>query len=298
MGIIAVSPLLYQKGRSCKVRQARRNDWTHLAVLTVWFGVDGVAGIYQQVNHYGYSLAVSAVLSGAMFVTAEKAFRRAFYLASFAFFIAVLVLNNTFGAHLAVFSVLVLLIVGFLILDKKRSPRTFILLGVFIAVSLLVNFRAVWVNISTFFADIGRVSGDVRGTVTAEEAARAGSARWPLWKETAKMIAEKPLLGHGVEGIAERLTAVGGIDRPHNELLQYAAFFGIPATLCYIGAVAGVFVNALRRLRGASPCTLAALAAAGGYFISSLFGNTMYYTAPLFFLFLGLADMYPKGVTQ
>lgn len=262
------------------------HGFTRLASFTYTLGSVGIVGIYHNANHYGYSLLIASSLSGAMFVSAEKLSFRIFYLLSFILFNAVLVRNNTFGAYLALLVALVFLIVLFIIKDRKPNPRTFILLGVFIAVSLAVNFSMIWANISTFVTDIRNI------IISAPDAEYAGSSRWRLWKATFEMISERPLLGYGVEGIGVRLMAEAGNDRPHNEFLQYAAFFGIPALICYISAVASVFLSFLKHRLESSPCTIAVLTAAFGYLASSCFGNTMYYTAPLFFIVLGMADMY------
>ena len=271
---------------------AAEYGFNSLASFTAPLAPMTVIGIYHNINHYGYSLLIAITLSGAMFVSAEKIAFQAFYLISFILFIIVLILNDTFGAYLAAFIALIFLTVVYILKDKKVNPKTFALLGVFIAVSLVVNTRAVWTNILTFFSDMGHI------IVSAPEADRAGSSRWRIWKATLKMISERPFLGHGVEGIGERLMAEVGNDRPHNEFLQYAAFFGIPAAICYIGAVSSVFVSYLRHRFEVSPCTIAALTAAFGYLVSSCFGNTMFYTAPLFFIVLGMADMRPPKLVS
>ncbi len=265
---------------------ASEHELVFLSSLTDAFGAFGIVGIYYNTNHYGYSLVIAITLSGAMFVSAEKALSQMLYLLAFILFNVVLIFNDTFGAYLAVLTTLVFLIVLFRIKDKKRNLKTFILLGVFIAVSLVVNFKAVLVNILSLFTDIKLVID------SSPDASFAGSSRWRLWKSTFQMISERPLLGYGVEGIGARLAAEAGNDRPHNEFLQYAAFFGIPALICYVGAIASVFLSSWKRRFEVSPCTIAALAAAFGYLASSCFGNTMYYTAPLFFIVLGMADTY------
>lgn len=266
---------------------------TALANFTEFFVANGVVAIYHQINHYSYILAMIVILSGAMFVSAQKAARQIFYLACFTIFNIVVILNDSFGAYLATFTALIFLIVFCIIRDKKPNLRTFLLLGVFVIVSLTVDFEAVWINISTLFGDILHIIGNIEGTVPSEVANPAGSSRWHIWKSTLKMIGERPLWGHGIEAIGGRLLSEAGCDRPHNEFFQYAVFFGIPTLICYVGALVSGFVNFLKHRLEASPCTVAALMAAFGYLVSSCFGNTMYYTTPLFFIMLGLADARP-----
>ena len=127
-----------------------------------------------------------------------------------------------------------------------------------------------------------------------EEADSAGSSRWVLWKATMKYISEKPLLGWGVEGISQRLKVEAGAERTHNEYLQYAAFFGIPNVICYITGCALVFLRAVRRWNDIEPGTKVCVCGALAYFISAAFGVSMYYTAPLFFVYLGLGYASPN----
>jgi O-antigen ligase len=117
----------------------------------------------------------------------------------------------------------------------------------------------------------------------------AGTGRWRRWTHTVQYIGERPFFGWGSEGIFDLLKEETGGSRPHNEYLQYAAFFGIPAALCYIAGVVSVFVKGIKKRAEIDIYTFAALVASFGYLVSALFGNTMSYTAPYFFIMLGLA---------
>ena len=76
--------------------------------------------------------------------------------------------------------------------------------------------------------------------------------------------------------------------RPHNEYLQYALFYGIPAALLYITGCFSVFLQDLRLEDRLDAMTFACLGAAFSYLVSAFFGNTIYCTAPFLFLFLGM----------
>lgn len=284
--LIAVMVLLQLAGTALGISSLDR------PTIRMVFAFPTVVGIYHQFNHYGYTLMLAITLSGALFVSAAKVRTRAIYLALFILFTAVLVFNDTFGCHLAVLAALLLLAGIYFVREKKLRRSTLVLLAVFLVVSNTVVPGWGWQNFSLLIGDILRVFGNVRGTVSSTTANRAGSHRWLLWKTTVPMILERPFLGHGVEGIGPRLLEQVGNDRPHNEFLEYAAFFGIPAMLCYLGALAGVWSKFRKRLHTATPCTVAAFTAAFAYVVSSLFGNTMYYTAPLFFIVLGMANAY------
>lgn len=255
----------------------------------------GVVGIYHQFNHYAYTLVLAIALCGALFVCTAGVLARVLYLAAFILFTVTLVFNNTFGCYLAAFAALLFLTVFFFIRDKKICIRALFLLGVFVAVSHLAVPGRVWANVLELWRDILHIFGFSK--LSASAAHTSGLSRWRMWKFTAGKILQRPLLGYGIEGIAAELTAATGIDRPHNEFLQYAVFFGVPALLCYLGALFSVGLKFWKRRCTASVCTIAAFTAAFGYLVSSCFGNTMYYTTPLFFIMLGLADAYPPPQT-
>lgn len=127
-----------------------------------------------------------------------------------------------------------------------------------------------------------------------------GHGRWELWQLTAGYISERPLFGYGCEGINEMLyeDTAGGVNpvsNAHCEPLTYAAFYGIPAALLYTAGCISAMIKGLRAVKrdaasgSMDACICIAAYAAAGYFISSLFGVEMFYTAPFFFILLGIA---------
>ena len=95
--------------------------------------------------------------------------------------------------------------------------------------------------------------------------------------------------GYGCEGIADMMKGYTLTSSPHNEPLTYAAFFGIPAALLYCAAVLTSVIKGLKTNQCDDACRTAAFAALG-YFVSSIFGVAMFYTAPFLFIFLGLSS--------
>lgn len=108
-------------------------------------------------------------------------------------------------------------------------------------------------------------------------------------------------MGYGPEGLTGKFTEqtthpdgcghdhTSGIDRPQNEYLQHAAFMGIPALLFYLAAMITMFIYRIKNIHNASADVLIAFCAVAAYLISAFFGNTVYYTAPFFFMLLGMA---------
>ena len=109
------------------------------------------------------------------------------------------------------------------------------------------------------------------------------------------IIKEHPIFGYGIEGqkrMAEELGIVGQYEigtSTHNDFLQYAVFFGIPAALVYICGVFSVFLNGLKNRLHLDNYALAGFVGAFAYLVSSAVGVSMHYTTPYMFILLGIA---------
>lgn len=240
--------------------------------------------VFFNNNHYGYYLAVHIMLSSGLFALSEKRSFRAVGLAALAINTAVLAMNNTFGAWLACCAAFVFQFVVLWIVRRRMDWRTPVGLGVFLLVTLLMSSRTqdILRSFVQFMDDVESIRAD------SAHADEAGSGRWIIWKLTVSMIAERPVFGYGAEGINDALYQATQNTRPHNEILQHAAFYGIPAAVLYVCGVMSVYLNGYRQRAALDAPSLLCLIGAFGYFVSSLFGNTMFYTAPFFFLFLGM----------
>lgn len=254
--------------------------------------------IFRQFNHYGYFLMLGIILSAALLVTQTEFRQQIFPAVAFLLNTFLLSVNNTFGCFLTCLVTLTLLIVAASLRRKRFDLKALAVWVVFIAFSFTIGARfSTYLNDCTgFVKDIGAVAGISSDTEQTEEeaedlAAHAGTGRWTLWTHTVSYIKERPLFGWGIEGINERLnTETNGVnDRPHNEYLQYTAFFGIPGGLLYVAGLVLVAVRALKRFRSLDNTTFVCLAATFAYLFSALFGNTMFYTAPFLFIFMGLS---------
>ena len=118
-----------------------------------------------------------------------------------------------------------------------------------------------------------------------------------LYIASGQLIAESPLFGYGMEQGGPLLDerAGIGIDRAHNEILQWGIYGGVPAMLLYVAGLAMLAVRQLRRLRQLEPLTVIAIACCAEYLCSSLFGVVMITTAPYFWMFVGFAAALPAG---
>ena len=149
-------------------------------------------------------------------------------------------------------------------------------------------FRSDTTELSTFSHDVNSVVSD------AEDADGAGTGRMRLWKACLKMIPESPILGYGPEQLNEKYSDVfrgslaGGTSRPENEYIQYMVFMGIPGFAMYIGALISMMICQLKKIKKLELITIASAGCALAYAAGACFGNSMYYTTPYFYMFLGM----------
>lgn len=239
------------------------------------------SAVFHNSNHYGYYLAIGIIASFLLFVYEEKMSLKIFNIISAVLGTTVLIVNNTLGAYIAILFVLVAFIIYSFICNKKLLKLSCIALVVFLVTTIVLSFKynTILSSFITLSNDVGMIASDPL------ESDSAGSSRWKLWKGTVSNLPKSPLLGFGVEGLLN----THGVGTPHNELLQYAEFFGIPVMLIYLVAVFAVFVTVLKHNRKLNSMTIICFSISVGYFVSSIFGVAIYYTTPFFYIFLGLS---------
>lgn len=259
---------------------------TYITPVEAFTHAAGPAAIFHQFNHYGYFLLMNILISEVLFIKEKKLSLKILCMISFILNNIVLIINDTFGCYLACFIALIFSVIVLSICDKKFNQKSLVMIVIFISISIIMSIwhDTVFTNIITFIKDLGKVADN------SNDSGSAGTGRWTLWTHTIQYIKEKPLLGFGIEGTNQRLALdTNNVnDRPHCEFLQYAVFYGIPAAVAYICGTFSVFLNGLKQRTKLDIYTTAALVSAFGYLVSSAFGNTMYYTAPYFFILLGI----------
>ncbi len=243
-----------------------------------------LVGFFRNTNHYAYYLVICILLSCILFLLEQGIIIRIFLFLNYTINIYVLILNDTLGGYLACVVGLAVLILVPGIFNQRWNRLSIFMVLVFLIETFISSFfyDTVMSSLINLFYDLKNISEN------NEDADHAGSGRFKLWKYTIKYIFQKPFLGWGNEGVAEKLTKNCNMSRTHNEFLEYIAFFGIPAGCAYIAGCCSAFWKGIKKSAKWGRYTLAALFAAFGYFTSSFVGVSMYYTAPLFFIFLGL----------
>jgi len=264
---------------------AFENDWLR-AVLN--FQGSKHASPFFNINHAAYYLCVVIMGAASRFVLCEeKPAKMLFWAASFAFLTLTLLINCSLGPYLAVISGLAVMFIAGLALKKRTWKRVLVVCLIFLAVTgiyMLSNQRLA--------KDTGRLVGDLSGIAEGNGAVeeRAGSGRWPLWTAAVGFVKEKAVFGYGPDNLGEQYAKAGiSVDRPHCVPLQIAASLGLPALALYLSALIVYIVSFFRRKKITTALDLMFFSTGAAYFISSLVGNSMFYTTPYFCMIWGMA---------
>jgi len=256
-------------------------------------------GKYESVfcyfNHYGYYLCMAILCCTGLILTDRKKKSLLLHVLLMIANVWSLVLNDTFGSYLAA-AITVCIIPALFIMKAKMNHESMNKWTIFRMVLPWLIFVVISFSSSlsqnSILSQFGELTTDMGNVITDNPAANAaGTGRWYLWKTTSAFIADRPLFGYGAEGLIDKYADLGFInDRPANEYLQYAAFFGIPGMILYLLALLSILIACMKKLKTLNPITLAIGGCVIAYAISACFGNTMYYTTVYFYMFLGLVS--------
>ncbi len=249
------------------------------------------AVVFNNLNHFGYILCMASLCAMGLYLHDGTGKWGLAHIASFGLLVFTLLANDTFGCYLAVLVGMGAVGLFYVKSGHAWGTRLAMPLAVFAALSL-VNLCGLMapLNPHGLGASIFQLGTDVSAINDGSpEAGRAGSGRFKLWVAALQMIPERPIFGYGPEGLIGAYQARMNLDRPHNEIIQYAVFLGIPGLLLYLSALLSLAVQQWKRLKSLGSITLVAMGIVVGYVVSSLFGNTMFNTSPYFWMMLGFA---------
>ncbi len=275
--------------------------WLNHPQVNETFQITPEKSIFCNSNHYGYYICMSIMAAVLLFAADRLVARRKWLVRGLlllhglelALLAHALIQSQTLGALLAVALALIALIVLAFWVNRKRAwlvvLATLIVIGSAAISNNAWNFSS---ESSRLFADFSVISETIAGEAVDQDAInRVGSGRGKLLISAVSFIAERPVFGYGPDNLGARYREAGVLnnDRPHNEIIQFAASLGIPAALFYLLALffhLRLFITNFKRLDMAVLC---AYGIVGAYLISSLFGNTLYYTSPFYFMLLGIS---------
>lgn len=241
-------------------------------------------GIFYTHNFYAYYLSISIMLAAGLVALSSKKVSKIFGFIVMTLDTFILAINDSMGGFLACMVAFLFLVVAASIVKKKFSVASLLMFVWFLAIIFVTGLFT-----PSFFSEITGLANDVEKIVTdSEDAGNAGTLRWTLWTHTWQYIKEKPFVGWGFEGTAERLGMETHTDKAHNEYLENMAYYGIPAGLIYIAALVSVYLKAFTRRKKLDGVSVICLTGALAYIGSALVGNSFIFTAPFCFVFLGL----------
>ncbi len=249
---------------------------------------------FSQFNHYGYFLMISLMACFGMYVTEKSKKIKVLYLICFAFISYMLIYNNTFGCYLAV-TISVISYTVYSIIKRKNVVAVLIAISIFVILSCTIkqDYKILaFDNIRQFGNDFKTIIYKILNKddeKIEKEFEKTGTYRMALWKYGLQFFAENPILGYGPDNLGTKYDSVGitDQDRPHNLLIQLATTSGLPGLILYVIAVGIIIIKGIKEFLKKDEKGQVFLLVVITYLISAMFGNSMYYTSPYFFIFLG-----------
>ena len=243
--------------------------------------------LFYNYNHLGYYLTIGVISSLILFINEKNKFINIFYLISNILLTVNLILNNTFGSYLGVLcGIVFLLIIN--IIRKEKILKTIFSVLIFFLLSIFLSYKATPIVLDNFKTLVSDTKNIITTDNIKDESISKSGNRLELWTNAIDFIKEKPLFGYGIENVSEEYKSVGIYeDRPHSSILQIALFLRLPALILIIYLISNLFVNNIKNIKKESLINIGILVIFISYTISSLFGNSMYYTTPYYMIILG-----------
>lgn len=255
--------------------------------------------VFHQFNHYGYYLMMSMVCALGLFIQEKNKILKILYLIAYTLIGYALIYNDTFGCYLAI-SIFLIMYGIYAIIKKTDRKVILIAIGVFILLSVVTfkdNINLSYRNLSKFFDDINimvckvfniEIEGEEGEEELQEKFDKVGTNRMKLWVLGIEFALERPVFGYGPDNLKsfylmERVDQ----DRPHNLIIYLSCVSGFPGMIIYVIAVGIIVIKGIKKLFETNKQGTIYLIVVITYLISSMFGNSMYYTSPYFFIFLG-----------
>ena len=124
----------------------------------------------------------------------------------------------------------------------------------------------------------------------SDAVSNTGSGRGEVWLKSLDLIKQRPLFGWGLENMLNEFYYQYGINegRTHNLILQLAGTTGIFGMLFYMIAVIAIFFKVISNYKNWGVIEYIAVPTFIAYMVSSMFGNSAFYTSPYFMIILGM----------
>lgn len=251
--------------------------------------------VFRQFNHYGYYLMMSLICALGLFITEKNRILKIVYAIAYTLIGYALIYNDTFGCYLAILGILALYAIYALIkkIDRKEIFIAITIFALLSGITFSNGKNLAYQNISKLGEDIKIIfckimNIEIEGEDIDEKFEKTGTNRMELWTNGIDIVLKKPIIGYGADNIKHQyLLRRIDQDRPHNLLIYLSCVSGIPGMLIYVTAVGIIVIRGIKKLLKNNQSGKIYLIIVITYLISSMFGNSMYYTSPYFFIFLG-----------
>ena len=250
----------------------------------------GMTGTFYNSNHMGYYIAVCSGVFTGIFIHTKKLAWSIVLLFLMAYSYWVLILNDTFGAYLAVLVAVSVYSVFCALTKRAGVTKAMLPFVLFVCISMSVSISGNPTGNTLLGKNFFQIGKDIKTITQADDKTEVngGSGRWKLWAGAVDMVAEKPLIGYGPDNFKKASSEHNmKMARSHNEFLELSSAIGVPSALFYyIGIISALIYANIKKCKcavtgGASVAVLA-------YFVSGLVGVFLFYTACHLFIMLGL----------
>ncbi len=271
-------------------------------IIVIQFGEKDFAYGFINRNHTGYYLCMTGMLAVGMFLFSKKLVPTLLLGLAMALHFVSLVLNGSFGPVLGIIAFFVIGLIYVLIHKRALAIRFVSALVCFVAIFSFFDFvpkvrdlrEEETTTISKLYG-MGMVVLNKIGIVSDSEYESAdvapgsdGYGRLGMWERSIENMIEMPLFGTGVGSWKSYNPDMPSI-KPHNDFLQYGATGGIPTLIFYLATIIYLFFDFRRKHKNISGTAFALMCAIFVYLVQSIFGNVMPFTAPVFYILLGMA---------
>ena len=133
-------------------------------------------------------------------------------------------------------------------------------------------------------------NNDEKETISKSAIANTGSGSGQVWVGVFELVKQTPFFGWGLENLLNEFYNQLDINegRTHNLVLQLMGTTGIVGMLLYMVAVIAIFIRCLKRIKNWNMLEYITIFCFISYMVSSLFGNSAFYTSPYFMIILGI----------
>lgn len=294
LGIFSCGYIIYQKKHIINVIFWFVMSAAFLSIISLininyinrLFNISAVTSIFNNSNHFGYFLCMSIIACLFLIMNAGQTKYRLMWVIIFGILTAALIQNGSFGPFIAALGGLLCSLFIAILVDKTKIKIQLITLAIFIIVTIFMNFLT-----SSIAMDLLKLLFDINAIAqNTTDAGSSGSGRWRIWVLGVQFVSERPLFGYGLNNLADQYARFQiEMAQPHNEFIQYAATMGIPALIFYTSAIISHLARFWKTRKILSTLSISVFCIVIAYLVNSLFGCSLYYTAPYFFMFLGLS---------